>query len=201
MEAWHLIAGLGNPGTEYASTRHNAGFMVVERLARRWNVVWTLESKFSGRVAKADFQGRRVVLCEPQTYMNLSGDAVVAVKEFYKTPQLGVLIVVDDADLELGHLRLRASGSSGGHHGLESVENRLGTGDYARLRVGIGRRESEGREITGHVLGRFSSEEQAVLEKVLDRAVSQVECWLVDGTAVAMNRFNGAVEASMQKDS
>ena len=175
--------------------------MVVEKLARLWNVVWTLEGRFGGKLAKADFEGRRVVLCEPQTYMNLSGDAVAAVKEFYKAPQSRILIVVDDADLELGHLRLRASGSSGGHHGLESVENRLGTRDYARLRVGIGRRASEGREITGHVLGRFSSEEQAVLEKVLDRAASQVECWLMDGTTVAMNRFNGAAEAPMQKDS
>jgi len=200
MDAWHLIAGLGNPGAEYARTRHNAGFMVVERLAQRWKMEWSWDSKFSARVAKAECGKQRVLLCQPLTFMNLSGGAVLAVKDYFKVPQGRVLIVVDDADLSLGTLRMRASGSPGGHHGLESVEKCLGTRDYARLKVGIGRQDPTMRQITGHVLGRFTQDETALLEKVLDRAAQAVGSWLTEGVTVAMNRFNGAVEAPMQKD-
>jgi PTH1 family peptidyl-tRNA hydrolase len=189
----HLIVGLGNPGSEYARTRHNVGFIVVEHLARRWNVEWAFEKKFNARAAKAQRGGKSAMLCQPQTYMNSSGDAVGALADFYRVPPARVLVVVDDADLPLGELRLRPSGSSGGHHGLESIEARLNTREYARLRIGIGRRDGA-RQITGHVLGRFDSTESAVMDKVLVVAADQAECWLDAGIQKAMNQFNGAAD-------
>ncbi len=188
----YLIAGLGNPGGDYARTRHNVGFMVLEGVAKRWRAGWTYEKKFDARLARADKADRTALLCEPQTYMNSSGEAVGAVAEFYRIPLDRLLIVLDDADLPLGQLRLRPGGSSGGHHGLESIEQHLGTREYARLRVGIGRQSGES-EITSYVLGRFSSTETPLLDKVLTAASDQVECWLESGIQKAMSQFNGAV--------
>ncbi len=199
MENAHLIVGLGNPGSEYARTRHNAGFLVVERLAERWRAVWNYERKFEARMARAQgADDRLVLLCEPQTYMNSSGDAVGAVVGFYRIALARLLVVVDDADLPLGEIRLRPAGGSGGHHGLESIEQRLGTTDYARLRVGIGR-QAGGREITGHVLGRFDSTETALLDKVLNVACDQAECWWAAGMQKAMSQFNGIVDGPETK--
>lgn len=199
MENLHFIAGLGNPGPEYAATRHNVGFMLVDRLVSRWHAAWAMEKKFQARLAKVKREGRDVILCQPQTFMNDSGEAVGALGRFYQLPPNRMLIVVDDADLTLGQLRMRAEGSSGGHHGLESIERQLGTREYPRLRLGIGRRAPEQREITDHVLGRFEAEERKVMEEVLDRAVRQVECWLADGIEQAMNEFNGAVTVPAEK--
>ena len=131
--------------------------------------------------------------------MNASGEAVGAVGRFYQLPAERILIVVDDADLPLGHLRMRPEGSSGGHHGLESIEQQLGTRGYPRLRLGIGRRTQEQREITGHVLGRFEARERKMMEEVLERAIQQVECWLSAGITQAMNEFNGAATAPEEK--
>lgn len=195
MEDRHLIVGLGNPGAEYAKTRHNAGFMLVELLAKRWRGDWNNEKKFQARIAKAERDGKRLVLCEPQTFMNLSGEAVGALVKFYQSPLGKLLVAVDDADLPLGEIRLRPSGSSGGHHGLESIEQHLGSRDYARLRIGIGRKDSR-REIAGHVLGNLGATELALMEKVLARAAGQVECWLAHGLPKAMSQFNGVVEDS-----
>jgi len=187
-----LIVGLGNPGAEYARTRHNAGFLVLERLAERWGARWTYEKKFNARVARADRDDRTVLLCQPQTYMNSSGEAVAALVKFYRAPVSRLVVVMDDADLPLGGIRLRPGGSSGGHHGLESIERHLGTREYARLRVGIGRQSGQ-RQITGYVLGRFSSTEAALMDRVLAVASDQVECWLKAGIQKAMSQFNGAV--------
>ncbi len=192
MEPMHLIVGLGNPGADYAKTRHNAGFLLVEKLAAQWQAGWNSERKFVARMAKADCGEKKVLLCEPQTFMNLSGEAVAAVQQFYQLPLANILVVVDDADLPLGEIRLRPGGGSGGHHGLESVAQHLGSKAYARLRIGIGRK-NEARQITGHVLGKFSAEENALLEKVLERAAGQLECWVTAGLQKAMNQFNGAV--------
>lgn len=192
MENLYLIVGLGNPGREYARTRHNAGFLLVEKLAARWRAGWEEARRFRARLARARVGGRRVLLCQPQTYMNASGEAVRAVMDFHQTPGERLLVVVDDADLPLGTLRLRPGGSSGGHHGLESLERHLGTRTFARQRIGIGRRDGV-REITDYVLGRPGADEAAVLEEVLSVACSQVECWLDAGTQKAMNQFNGAV--------
>lgn len=195
MEDRHLIVGLGNPGAEYARTRHNAGFMLADLLAKSWRADWNNEKKFQSRIAKAERDAKRLVLCEPQTYMNLSGEAVGALVKFYQSPLNRLLVAVDDADLPLGEIRLRPSGSSGGHHGLESIEQHLGSREYARLRIGIGRKDSR-REISGHVLGKLSATEMVLLEKVLVRAAEQVECWLAHGLPKAMSQFNGVVEDS-----
>ena len=192
MEPLHLIVGLGNPGAEYAKTRHNAGFILVERLAEQWKSNWANERKFAARVAKAERHGQKVLLCEPQTFMNLSGEAVGALVQYYQLPLEKILVVVDDADLPLGEIRLRPGGGTGGHHGLESVTQHLGAKEFARLRIGIGRK-NEARQITGHVLGKFSADESALLEKVLERASGQLECWLSAGLQPAMNQFNGAI--------
>ena len=193
MEGWHLIAGLGNPGREYARTRHNAGFMVAERLAERARASWSNERKFDARVARWERAGQKVLLVMPGTFMNASGESVGAVAAFYQISPRQVLVVVDDADLPFGEIRMRPSGSSGGHHGLESVEQHLATRDYPRLRVGIGREPGSAREITGYVLSDFGRADRELLDKVLARACDQVECWLTDGIQAAMNRFNGKV--------
>jgi len=198
MENLYLIVGLGNPGTQYQRTRHNIGFIVAETLAVRWKARWSLEKRFNARVARAEHEGRRVMLCEPQTFMNASGEAVQAVVGFYDVLPGRVLVVVDDADLPLGSLRLRPGGSPGGHHGLESIEEHLGTREYPRLRVGIGRQEGA-REITGHVLSRFSSTESKLADKVLAVAASQAETWVVAGIQKAMNQFNGVVEDAVDE--
>jgi PTH1 family peptidyl-tRNA hydrolase len=195
MEDLRLIVGLGNPGGDYTRTRHNAGFMVVGALAERWRASWSLEKKFNAQVARYQRNAGRVLLCQPQTYMNSSGEAVGAVMAFFQVPLDRLLVVVDDADLPLGEIRMRPGGGSGGHHGLESIESRLGSQEYARLRVGIGRREGE-RQITGFVLGRFSSTETALVDKVITRAVEQTECWLDSGIQKAMSQFNGVVDLS-----
>lgn len=193
MEDLHLIVGLGNPGAEYARTRHNAGFRLVEKLGERWKTDWSATKRFSSRLARIERAGHRVLLCKPQTFVNSSGDAVGALVGFYQVPLRNLLILLDDADLPLGELRLRMRGSSGGHHGLESIEQHLGTREFARLRIGIGRRNGE-REITGHVLGRFAAAESAMVEKVLVVACDQVECWLDAGIQKAMSQFNGVVD-------
>lgn len=193
METLYLIVGLGNPGVDYAKTRHNAGFLLVEHLAQRWQADWKTAKKFNARVARARRGERRWVLCQPQTYMNASGEAVRALVDYYGAALEKLLVVVDDADLPIGEIRLRGRGSSGGHHGLESVEQHLGTREFPRLRIGIGRRAGA-REITGHVLGRFTADETALAGKVLTVACDQVECWLGAGIQKAMSQFNGVVE-------
>jgi peptidyl-tRNA hydrolase, PTH1 family len=192
MEPLHLIVGLGNPGAEYTKTRHNAGFLLVGTLAARWQAAWKNERRFNARLARAEHRGRRVLLCQPQTFMNASGETVGALVNFYRLPRTRVLVGVDDADLPLGEIRLRAGGSSGGHHGLESIEQHLGSREFARLRLGIGRRAGA-REITDYVLSRFDRTEAALMEKVLDRAISQAECWLSDGVQKAM-QLNGKLD-------
>jgi len=198
MEPMHLIVGLGNPGAEYAKTRHNAGFLLVEKLAELWKANWANERKFAARVAKAERHGQKVLLAEPQTFMNLSGEAVGALVNYYQLSLAKILVVVDDADLPLGEIRLRPGGGTGGHHGLESVTQHLGSKEFARLRIGIGRK-NEARQISGHVLGKFSADESVLLEKVLERAANQMECWVNAGLQKAMNQFNGAISPTNEE--
>ena len=190
-----VIVGLGNPGAEYAKTRHNAGFILVDRLAKQWRVEWKSERKFDALIARASDVGEGgVLLSKPQTFMNASGESVAPLADFFKITPARCLVVVDDADLPVGEIRMRPGGSSGGHHGLESIEQHLGTREFPRLRIGIGRRTSE-REIVGHVLGKFSQAENEILELVMARAAGQAECWVRGGAQKAMNQFNGAVES------
>jgi len=199
MENLHLIVGLGNPGAGYSRTRHNIGFMLVERLAERWQAAWKPEKKFNALVARAERGGRTVLLAKPQTFMNASGEAVAGLTAYYRAPLARLLVAVDDADLPLGEIRLRGRGSSGGHHGLESIEQHAGTRDFARLRLGIGRTADGRREITDYVLTPFSAAETALVEQVLTAASGQVECWLDGGIEKAMSQFNGVVKPPPEK--
>lgn len=199
MEDALLIVGLGNPGPEYARTRHNAGFLTLDRLAARWRAGWRMEPKFAARLGSAQRGERRVWLCQPQTFMNSSGEAVEKVAAYYRVEPARVLVISDDADLPTGEIRMRPHGGSGGHHGLESVQACLGTKDYPRLRIGIGRRADGVRQISGYVLGRIADDEAELFEKVLDRAADQAECWVEAGIQKAMNQFNGAVKTPEQQ--
>ncbi|HMJ64198.1 MAG TPA: aminoacyl-tRNA hydrolase [Candidatus Binatia bacterium] len=198
IDSLRLVVGLGNPGRKYAGTRHNAGYMAVDEFARQWKTEWAREKKFDARIAKAERRGQRAILCKPETFMNASGEAVRAVVDFYKAPTNGLLVVIDDADLPLGEIRLRARGSSGGHHGLESIEQHLGTREFARLRIGIGRGQTVAREITGHVLAEFNRAERELMDKVLIRVCEQIECWMDEGISQAMNRFNGVIAEELK---
>ncbi|MEM7627543.1 MAG: aminoacyl-tRNA hydrolase [Planctomycetota bacterium] len=184
-----LIVGLGNPGTEYAKTRHNAGFMVLERLAHRHGLTGP-KHKFHAGVLEGRINLHKVMLMQPMTYMNRSGLAVGEAAAFYKLDPEDILIVVDEVALDLGQLRLRASGSPGGHNGLKDLERALGTRDYPRLRVGIGPKPTRVPQVD-FVLGRFTEDQLADLDPVLTRACDCIESWLEDGIEKAMTKFNG----------
>ena len=187
----NIVVGIGNPGPEYEGTRHNVGFEVIDRLAaRRGDTV--AKVRYNALTADLRIDDCRAFAMKPMTYVNRSGVAVAQAANFYKSDPAQVLVVCDDADLEPGTLRLRREGSSGGHNGLKSIETSLGTRAYPRLRVGIGRRG--GRELTGHVLGRFSKSEREAIEPALERAADAVETWLTEGVTAAMNRYNGPAD-------
>jgi len=190
----HLIVGLGNPGPEYEQTRHNIGFHAVARLAERWGGTWSAEKKFKARLSRVEVDGKSVHLCQPQTFMNLSGEAVGAICDYFRITPATVLAVVDDTELALGANRLRSEGSAGGHNGLRSLEQHLATTAFARLRIGVGRPAEARQPLSDHVLGRFTAPETARLKPVLDRVARQCECWLQHGANRAMNEFNGKLE-------
>ena len=181
-----IIVGLGNPGREYASTRHNIGFMVVTELARRSGAEGA-KKRFRSEIAEGRLHGEKIVLVAPQTYMNLSGHAVREAVNWYNVPHEDVLIVFDDMDLPFGQLRLRDNGSGGGHNGLKSIIEQLGGNDVPRLRVGIGRGRSSA---TSHVLSRFSPEEQKALPELIAKVADAVELWMTEGVSSAMNAVN-----------
>jgi len=180
-----LIVGLGNPGPEYAFTRHNAGFIVVDTLAARWGVDADWRKRFDARYALD--RARRAVLVEPLAYMNLSGRPVQGVATFYKVPPAHILVIVDDLDLPFGTLRMRADGGSGGHNGLKSLIEVFGPG-FPRLRIGIGRGHAS--DAIDRVLSTFTPEERTQLGEIVDRSVTGVELWLDGGVVQAMNVLN-----------
>ena len=179
---FRLIAGLGNPGREYDETRHNAGFMIVDRLAQRAGVSFRIESKWESAIASA----AGVILCKPQSYMNLSGVPIAAVSHFYKIEPARTLAIFDDVALPLGSIRIRPGGSSGGHNGMQSILDHIG--DIPRLRVGIG--AADGRPMVQHVLGKFQPEERLILAEAMDRALAAVDYLQLNGIDAAMNQFN-----------
>jgi PTH1 family peptidyl-tRNA hydrolase len=185
----YLIAGLGNPGREYRETRHNIGFMVVDKVAQRLGVSFgRLESK--ALVTKGEYQGRRLVLAKPQTYMNLSGGAVGSLVRFYKVPLSNLLVAYDDVDLPLGTIRMRAEGGSAGQKGMASIIERLGSQEFPRLRLGIG--HPPGRmEAAAYVLQPFKKDELELLPVLLERAVEAALVFVTSGLEAAMNQFNG----------
>ena len=183
-----LIVGLGNPGTEYAKTRHNAGFMVLDHLAQRHGLAGP-KSKFRSGVLDGVVAGCRCLLVEPMTYMNRSGLAVGEVAQFYKLdPESELLVVVDDVALPAGQIRIRHEGGTGGHNGLADIQRALGTRRYPRLRIGI---DPPGRIVQAdYVLGAFTPEQRTRLEPAIGRACDAIECWLNNGIEAAMNRYN-----------
>lgn len=186
--AKYLIVGLGNVGSEYEGTRHNAGFMVVDELASAAEAKWSLE-RHAYR-AEIKVKGRQVTLIKPTTYMNLSGKAVRYWMQAEKIPLENVLVVVDDIALEVGTLRMKKQGSNGGHNGLADIEAALGSQNYCRLRIGVGNHFGRGHQID-YVLGKFTEEEMATLEPRIKDAAEMVRCFCTQGADRAMNMYNG----------
>ena len=179
-----LVAGLGNPGAEYAATRHNVGFMVVDQLAAQFGSTWEKSSKWDALSAKCG----PVFLLKPMSFMNRSGHPLFAMAQFYKIEPEEILIVLDDLALPVGRLRLRERGGSGGHNGLESIIMQFGTEEIPRLRIGIGEAPREGS--VDYVLNRFFDEEKPQVRSTIDRAVEAVKCAIDKGLVSAMNTFN-----------
>ncbi len=193
-----LVVGLGNPGPQYRETRHNVGFLVIDELARRWRVDQWREM-FDALAAKTVFDAGPVILAKPMTYMNLSGSSVAGLAGYYKIEPADVLVVSDDAALPLARLRARREGSDGGHNGLKSVIESLGTTAFPRLRVGVGHGEGE-RELAGHVLGRFPADERERVSAAVLRAADATEMFLRDGIERVMNAFNAAEKQDPEPD-
>jgi PTH1 family peptidyl-tRNA hydrolase len=189
-----LVAGLGNPGRRYQGTRHNVGFEVVDRLAARQRLTFEAAPADALQARWRRGDDDPVMLVKPLTYMNVSGEAIGTLCHFYKVALPDLLIVCDDVNLPLGRLRLRAIGTEGGHNGLRSIAARLGTIEYARLRVGVGRGDDR-RDLADHVLAKFEVEELPGIGAAVDRAADAVEMWVRDGIAKAMNQFNRAEDS------
>jgi PTH1 family peptidyl-tRNA hydrolase len=189
---FYLIVGLGNPGPKYAANRHNVGFMCLERLAAAHSLTFDKRQK-RAHVALGAIRGLRVVLAQPQTFMNDSGQAVVPLAQFYQVPPARLLVVYDDLDLPPGTLRVRPEGGSGGHKGMHSIIEQLGSSDFARLRIGIGRPPGQ-MDAAAYVLQDFSADEMPLIEKALERAVAAIETWLVEGVVMAMSRHNSGTD-------
>ncbi|MBQ1352394.1 MAG: aminoacyl-tRNA hydrolase [Firmicutes bacterium] len=193
----HIIAGLGNPGRKYENTRHNLGFITVDRLAEEHGISVT-KSKHKALIGEGRISGQKVLLVKPQTFMNLSGEAVRAVMDYYKEPVENLLVIYDDADIPAGAVRIRKKGGAGTHNGMRSVVSCLGDDGFARIRIGIGTQDD--RDIVDHVLGGFTREEADVMREAVLTAVSAVECMLSEGIDIAMNEYNTRKETVSEED-
>ncbi len=181
-----LIVGLGNPGKEYENTRHNIGFDAIDSIANKYNIEVS-KLKFKGVYGDGFIGGEKVILLKPTTYMNLSGESVREVLDFYKLTEEDILVIYDDISLEVGRLRIREKGSAGGHNGIKSIIAHLGTDIFSRIKIGVGQPKGN---LVNHVLGKFPSEDRTYLNEVLDVVVSASEVVIKDGTKEAMNKFN-----------
>jgi len=185
-----IVAGLGNPGREYESTRHNAGFAVVDALAERHDLSWRTQSRFEAKIGRWDrADGRTGVLAKPQTFMNESGRAVRALADFYKVPPDGIIVIYDDLTIELGRIKLSVRGSAGGHNGVASLLEHLGNG-FPRYRIGIGPKRPPEMDLKDFVLGRFAPEEQTVFDQLLSTYVDGLDLLIERGLETAMNQLN-----------
>jgi PTH1 family peptidyl-tRNA hydrolase len=183
-----FIVGLGNPGRKYEGTRHNVGFRVLDSLAQRHKVEWELAPRgIEALIARQRADG--ILLAKPMTFMNLSGPAIVGLLQFYKIEVPDSLVIVDDINLELGRLRARAAGSAGGHNGLKSVIEALGTMEFARLRIGVGRGDDR-RDLADHVLATFGPEERPIVAEAVSRSADAADLFVAEGIAPVMNTFN-----------
>ena len=189
----YIIAGLGNPGTQYRGTRHNCGFCALDALGQRHNMGYN-DDKFKAMFGKGRIEGQSVVLVKPLTYMNLSGEAIKGFVDYFKIDVPTELIVLyDDIYLPPGQLRVRPSGSPGGHNGIKNITKMLGTQDFARVRIGVGEKPKDW-DLADYVLSRFSDEEEEKMQAAYVRAAEAVECILTEGIETAMNRFNVKTE-------
>lgn len=184
-----LIVGLGNPGEKYARTRHNLGFLALDLLAERQKLKIN-RIKYKALVAETEFGGARCLLMKPQTYMNLSGEAVREAAQFYKIPSDHVLVIYDDVSLPVGKLRVRPSGSAGGHNGIKNIIAHLGTDVFPRVKVGVGAPSHPDYDMVDWVIGSFSAQEKKIVDEALDRALDAAECIISRGVTEAQNRFN-----------
>ena len=184
----YIIAGLGNPGTKYKGTRHNVGFEVIKALSKEY-LPGHARKKFEARILNGRIKGEEVLLMRPQTFMNNSGIAIRQAADFYKVPADHILVIYDDVALPLGTLRLRKSGSAGGHNGVKSIIAHLGSQDFPRIRIGVG--AAKNKELIDYVLGDFSKADKPVIQEAIQRAAEAVVCMLSEGMDTAMNRFNG----------
>ena len=185
-----LLVFLGNYGSKYDNTRHNIGFLVADRFADREKISLK-RLRFRSLTEQCDFAGSRVLLMKPQTYMNLSGEAVGEAARFYKIPPQNVLVIYDDVSLPLGKLRIRPSGSAGGHNGIRNIIDHLGTDSFPRIKIGVGAPEHPEQGLVDWVLGTFSAADRKVLDPIFDRAMDAAACIVRNGCADAMNRYNG----------
>jgi PTH1 family peptidyl-tRNA hydrolase len=181
-----LIVGLGNPGRRYAGTRHNVGFEVLDAIAARYRLEWE-SAKADAVIAK--WRAKGALLAKPVTFMNLSGHAVGELLRFYKIELPDLFVVVDDVNLELGRLRTRGGGSAGGHNGLKSLIAQLGTDEFSRLRIGVGRGDAR-RDLADHVLATFEPDERPIVAEAVARAAEAVELFIAEGVEPVMNRYN-----------
>ena len=185
----YIIAGLGNPTKEYEGTRHNVGFDVIDRLSERYNIDVTME-KHRALIGKGMIAGQKVILVKPQTYMNLSGESIRSVIDYYKVdPEKELIVIYDDISLDVGKLRIRAKGSAGGHNGIKNIIAQLGTQEFTRIKIGVGEKPAK-MDLADYVLGRFSKEEQPIIRESADRAREAVCEMITHDVASAMNKFN-----------
>ena len=192
----YIIVGLGNPGKEYAGTRHNVGFDVIDILAAQENIS-VLEKKHRAVIGKGTVEGRKCVLARPQTFMNLSGESVRALAEYYKVDQTTELIVIsDDISLDVGQMRIRKKGSAGGHNGLKNIIANLGHDSFIRVKIGVGEKP-RGWDLVDHVLGRFSAQDRKAVDETEARAADAIRAILAQGPDAAMNQYNSVKKAQV----
>lgn len=184
----YLIIGLGNPENEYEKTRHNMGFNVINKLAKEYEIEVN-KSKFKGLYGSGTIEGNKVILLKPQTYMNLSGDSIIEIMNFYKISKEDIIVIYDDIDIEQGTIRVRRNGSAGSHNGMKSVVRNLSTEEFARVRVGIGK-EDNNIDIINYVLGAISKEDKELLDNGIERAKNAVIDILKNDIDFAMNKYN-----------
>lgn len=193
----YIIAGLGNPGREYVGTRHNVGFLVLEKLAAKENIS-VLEKKHKAIIGKGVVAGQKCILARPQTYMNLSGESIRQMLDYYKIDETSELIVIsDDISLDPGQIRIRKKGSAGGHNGLKNIIAHLGHDSFIRVKIGVGEKP-KGWDLADYVLGRFSASDREAVEEAADRAVEAIRVILSEGADAAMNQFNSVKKTARE---
>ena len=183
-----LIVGLGNPGMQYAATRHNIGFEVIDSIAETYNIS-VMKNKYKALIGEGNIAGEKVILMKPQTYMNLSGEAVKACMDFHKISNEDLIVIYDDISLAVGQLRIRKSGSAGGHNGIKNIIAQLGTQEFPRIKFGVGEKPA-GWDLANYVLGRFSEEEMKTIGPRVSDAVKATEAIISSGIEKAMNNYN-----------